>query len=201
LLAQEIEALVELGQPDRAEPLLQWLEQRAQAVDRPWAQALALRCRALLCSTAGDSAAALAAVDAALVQHARNPMPFERARTLLVKGRIHRRRKEKRLAAGALQEALGTFEAVGAPHWAATTQAELERLGRRPSTADELTPTERRVAELAAAGLSNHEIAERAFLTTKAVEGNLTRVYRKLGIRSRGGLARALPATDATHIH
>jgi DNA-binding NarL/FixJ family response regulator len=100
-----------------------------------------------------------------------------------------------------LQEALGTFEAVGAPHWAATTQAELERLGRRPSTADELTPTERRVAELAAAGLSNHEIAERAFLTTKAVEGNLTRVYRKLGIRSRGGLARALPTTDKGNTH
>jgi DNA-binding CsgD family transcriptional regulator len=48
------------------------------------------------------------------------------------------------------------------------------------------------VAGLAASGLSNREIAERAFLTVKAVEANLTRVYRKLGIRSRGGLARAL---------
>jgi DNA-binding CsgD family transcriptional regulator len=57
---------------------------------------------------------------------------------------------------------------------------------------DELTPTERQVAELAASGLSNREIAERAFLSVKAVEGNLTRVYRKLEIHSRGGLARAL---------
>ena len=48
------------------------------------------------------------------------------------------------------------------------------------------------MAEFAASGLSNRQIAERAFLTVKAVEGNLTRVYRKLGIRSRGGLARAL---------
>jgi DNA-binding CsgD family transcriptional regulator len=48
------------------------------------------------------------------------------------------------------------------------------------------------VAELAASGVSNREIAERAFLTVKAVEANLTRVYRKLGIRSRAGLASAL---------
>ncbi len=50
------------------------------------------------------------------------------------------------------------------------------------------------MAELAASGLANGQIAERAFLTIKAVEANLTRVYRKLGIRSRGGLARALEA-------
>ena len=46
--------------------------------------------------------------------------------------------------------------------------------------------------------MANREIAERAFLTTKAVEANLTRIYRKLGIRSRGGLARALQATGET---
>jgi DNA-binding CsgD family transcriptional regulator len=50
------------------------------------------------------------------------------------------------------------------------------------------------IAELAASGISNQEIAGRAFLTVKAVEANLTRVYRKLGIRSRGGLAQALRA-------
>jgi DNA-binding NarL/FixJ family response regulator len=50
------------------------------------------------------------------------------------------------------------------------------------------------VAELAAAGLSNREVAERAFLTVKAVEANLTRAFRKLGVRSRAGLARAMYA-------
>jgi DNA-binding CsgD family transcriptional regulator len=70
----------------------------------------------------------------------------------------------------------------------------------RTGTHTDLTATERRVAELAASGLSNREIAARAFLTTKAVEANLTRVYRKLGIRSRGGLARALEAGgERTH--
>ncbi len=71
-------------------------------------------------------------------------------------------------------------------------RAELARAGERGGDRFELTATERQVAELAATGLSNREVAERAFLTVKAVEANLTRAYRKLGIRSRGGLARAL---------
>ena len=147
---------------------------------------------------ATDRDGALAALEEAVVQHRRSEMPFELARTLLVKGRVHRRRKEKRLALEALQEALRIFEHVGAPLWTAKVSAEVARLGRRTTTADELTETERRVAELAAAGLANSEIAERAFLGTKAVEANLTRVYRKLGIHSRGGLARALQAVNET---
>ena len=67
-------------------------------------------------------------------------------------------------------------------------------MGRRTTDAGELTATERRLAELAAAGLTNREVAERAFVTVKTVEANLTRVYRKLGVRSRTALARALPA-------
>jgi DNA-binding CsgD family transcriptional regulator len=70
------------------------------------------------------------------------------------------------------------------------------RAGERSVEAGELTATERRIAELAASGLSNQEVAERAFLTVKGVEANLTRAYRKLGIRSRGGLARALRRPD-----
>ena len=65
-----------------------------------------------------------------------------------------------------------------------------------PPTRAELTPTERRVAELAASGLTNQEVAERAFLTVKGVEANLTRAYRKLGIRSRAGLPGALRGDD-----
>jgi DNA-binding CsgD family transcriptional regulator len=60
---------------------------------------------------------------------------------------------------------------------------------------DELTAPERRVAELAATGLSNQEIAQRAFLSVKTVEANLTRAYRKLGVHSRSGLAGALVAS------
>lgn len=188
----EVEALIELGEVERAARLLGWFEQRAAAVDRPWALAAGARCRALLASAAGDSDSALARLAEASAHHARTPIPFERARTLLVAGRVHRRRKEKRHASACLSEALSIFDDVGAVTFAAAAHQELARLGGRPPTADALTATEQRVAELAATGLANRQIADQVFLTAKAVEGNLTRVYRKLGIRSRGGLAHAL---------
>lgn len=193
-----VEALVELGQIDTAEPLLRWFEGRATALERPWAQAAASRCRGLICAAGGDSDGAAAAMVEALRHDERSPVTFERGRTLLAAGQVHRRRKEKRLAAERLGEALHIFRDLGAAGFASRAEAELARLGLRPPTADALTQTERRVAELAATGLSNREIAHRSFLTTKAVEGNLTRVYRKLGIRSRGGLARALQSAEGT---
>ena len=123
-------------------------------------------------------------------------MPFERGRTLLAKGRLHRRRKEKRLADETLREALACFESLGAPDWVAKTRAELGRVGRRPHAPDTLTETERRVAELAATGLTSREIAERAFLAPKTVGNVLGRVYEKLGIHSRAELG-ALIASGA----
>lgn len=193
-LPDEIEALVDLGQIDRAAGFLEWLEQRGAAFDRSWALAAAGRCRGLLCASRGDVQGALAALAQALVQHDRSAMPFERARTLLVLGRVQRRSNLRGQARATLHDALSLFERFGATEWVARARVELERLGRRAESPEALTPTEARVAELAASGMPNREIAERAFLTTKAVEANLTRVYRKLGIRSRGGLARALQA-------
>lgn len=72
-------------------------------------------------------------------------------------------------------------------------RAELGRVpGRRPR-GDSLTPTERRVAQLVADGKANKEVAAALFVTVKAVEANLSRVYAKLGIRSRAQLARRIP--------
>jgi DNA-binding CsgD family transcriptional regulator len=196
-LPDEIEALVELGRLDEAEPLVAWLEERGGAVDRPWALAVAGRCRGLVLAARGDRDGALAALTQAMIEHDRVALPFDRARTLLVLGRVQRRSGQRGRAAGTLGDALAVFERLGAPVWAARTHDEMARLGGRTAAAGTLTPTENKVAELAASGLSNREIAERAFLTTKAVEANLTRVYSKLGIRSRGGLARALAETPA----
>ena len=84
------------------------------------------------------------------------------------------------------------FDDLGSPLWAGQARAELARVGLRRLEPGELNETERRVAELAAQGLSNQEIAQRAFLSVKTVEANLTRVYRKLGIRSRAALGRNL---------
>jgi DNA-binding CsgD family transcriptional regulator len=115
-------------------------------------------------------------------------MPFERARTLLVAGQIHRRRREKALAREALTGALDAFTSMHTPIWAQRARAELSRIPSRQDGA-ELTPTEQTIARLAIEGLTNREIADRAFMSPKTVEVNLTRIYRKLGIRSRAALA------------
>ena len=174
-LPEQIEALIALGRLDQAQRLLDWLERRAHDLDRPLALAIAGRCRALLCAAVGEVDPALAAVERAVAHHDRTEMPFEQARTLLVWGRLLRRHGRRAQAKHVLIEALESFERIGTPVWARWTQAELGRLGAKRVVPDQLTPTESVVASLAASGLSNQEIAQRAFLTVKAVEANLTR--------------------------
>jgi DNA-binding CsgD family transcriptional regulator len=195
-LPDEIEALVALGELARAQPLIELLRRLGMIHDRPWAIAAAARGRGILAAARGDLPEATAALEEALAAHDRVDMPFERGRTLLALGRALRRRKQWSAAREALREALALFRQTGAPLWAEATRHEVGRAGERSGEPGELTATERRVAELAASGLSNQEVAERAFLTVKGVEANLTRAYRKLGIRSRGGLAGALPRDD-----
>jgi DNA-binding NarL/FixJ family response regulator len=184
----EVEALVRLGDPDRAAALLDPFAARAADLDRPWAVAAAGRCRALLLAEAGDTDAAAAAVEAALAAHDRVEMPFERARTLQVAGSVRRRARRREEARAALREAEATFARFGADAWADRVRDELERLGAR-SAGEGLTETESRVADLVAAGRSNREIAAALFVTTSTVEATLWKVYRKLGLRSRAELA------------
>jgi DNA-binding CsgD family transcriptional regulator len=186
------EIALALGETARAQEIVEGLERAGRTAPTPWTLAVGARCRGLLEAARGDLDAAAAALERALDEHERLPMPFERARTLLAKGQVHHRRKEKRLAHDALQESLRIFEELGAPLWAARVRPELARAGLGPRSRSELGETERRVAALAADGLSNQEIAQRAFLSVKTVEASLTRVYKKLGVRSRSGLARAL---------
>jgi len=97
-----------------------------------------------------------------------------------------------------LGEALVAFEVLGAPLWAEKARAALERTHVREAPA-ELTPTERRVAELAASGLTNRKIAEALFVSPKTVEANLSRAYRKLDVRSRAQLGATIAAEAAAH--
>jgi DNA-binding CsgD family transcriptional regulator len=187
-LPDAIEALVATGELDRAETLTGALMDWGRRFDRPWALATGGRCRGLLLAARRDLDGALAALEGAVLQHERLEMPLERGRTLLVLGQLHRRRKEKRAARAALDEALAVFEQLGAPLWAVKARAELGRVAPRHGSADTFTPTEERVAGLAASGLTNREIGERLFLSPKTVEANLARVYRKLGIHSRAEL-------------
>jgi DNA-binding CsgD family transcriptional regulator len=127
-------------------------------------------------------------------------LELEVARTLLVAGHIERRRKRRRAARELLEDALQRFESAGAALWAKRARLELERVtARREQNA--LTTTERLVADLSASGLTNREVAVRLHISPKTVESNLSRVYLKLGIRSRAELgSRLAPGseTDAT---
>ncbi|HEY7937710.1 MAG TPA: AAA family ATPase [Candidatus Limnocylindrales bacterium] len=183
-----LEAALAVGDIERATAIVDWLEHAGRVAPTPWTLAIADRGRGLLQAARGDGDAALDSLTRALVAHERLPMPFERARTLLALGQVHRRRKEKRLADERLREALAIFETLGAPLWADRATVELARIGLRPRAAHDLTETERRVAELAATGMTSRQIAERAFLAPKTVGNVLGRVYEKLGIHSRAEL-------------
>jgi DNA-binding CsgD family transcriptional regulator len=190
-LPDALEALIELGELDRAGRLADQLEQRGHELDRAWASATGGRCRGLVLAARGELIGAEAALGDALEQHARLEMPFEEARTLLCLGRVQRRAKKRKAARETLERALASFERLGTPLWADKARAELDRIGVRRAP-EQLTATERAVAELAAEGLTNREIAARLFVSNRTVEATLARVYRKLRIRSRAQLGTRL---------
>ncbi len=182
----EIEALVHIGDLDAARQRLADLQAGRPAT--PWTDAVGARSAALVATADGDLEAALRLLAAALHHHARLPIPLELGRTLLLKGQVHRRRREKRLAADAIGEALATFERISAAAWADRARQEIARTGLRPSAPDDLTATEAEVARLAASGLSNRQVADALVLSPKSIDGVLLRVYRKLGIHTRAEL-------------
>ena len=103
--------------------------------------------------------------------------------------------QQRGAAHSTLSEALERFEAVGAALWAERAREELGRIGGRAASRHELTPTEQQIAELVAEGKTNREVAATLFVTPKTVESALTRIYRKLGVRSRTELARNFSTT------
>jgi DNA-binding CsgD family transcriptional regulator len=129
-------------------------------------------------------------LDEAIDMHGGASQPFETARTLLLRGIVERRSKQKRAARTFLEAALETFEELGTPLWSARAQAELARAGGTYGTTATLTPTEERVVHLVAEGKTNREVAGEMFISVKTVEANLTRIFHKLGIRSRAELIR-----------
>ena len=198
--ADAAEALIALGRTEEATGLVDQLETAGRRLDRAWALATGARCRALLFAAAGDLEAAIEAGERAMTEHARLAMPFERARTQLVVGRLQRRQGKRRAARASLDEALRTFEELGTALWAGKARAELLRLGLHPGDATELTPSEQRIAELAAGGLTNRQVAAMILVSTKTVEASLARVYRKLDIHSRAELGRWMAQDAPTQV-
>lgn len=189
-LPDAIEAMVHLGRLDDATPLVEALERNGRRLDRPWMLAMGARGRALLLGAAGDLRAAASAAEEALHAHDRLGMPFERARSLLLLGRLQRRQRRTTAASAALQEALDIFCELQTPLWADRARAELTQASVGSGRTGELTPSEQRVAELAASGMTNRDVAAALFISPKTVEANLARIYRKLGIKSRAELGK-----------
>jgi DNA-binding CsgD family transcriptional regulator len=163
-----------------------------------WAAAAAARCRALL---ATDDRIDEPFGEAVELARAPAVSPFERARAELLWGQRLRRGGRRLDARAKLRSALHEFERLGAASWAERVREELRASGetarpRDPALVNRLTKRELEISLLAGDGATNREIAARLFLSTKTVELHLSRVYRKLGIRSRTELARALPAPD-----
>ncbi|HEU0316119.1 MAG TPA: helix-turn-helix transcriptional regulator [Solirubrobacteraceae bacterium] len=129
-------------------------------------------------------------------------LPLERIETLLEWGAFLRRRGQLLRARPVLGEALAAAEVHGADWYSDVARAELGLAGgrrrRRREDRDALTTAEQRVARLAAAGLSNREIADQLWLSVNTVGSHLRSIYAKLGIHSRRELAVALlpPTAD-----
>ena len=138
--------------------------------------------------------------NAHLRSHDADPFPFERARTELAYGERLRRAGQRKRARERLHAALVVFDDLGANAWSARARSELaatgERLRPAAVTRESLTPREMQVALAVAEGASNSETAAALYLTPKTVEYHLTRVYRKLGLRSRAELVRQFARSD-----
>jgi DNA-binding CsgD family transcriptional regulator len=191
-----VEALTELGAVDEALAVTGRLQALADQQHHPWATSTAKRCAATirLASDAYDEDA-VAALTQAAAEYGRLSLRFDRARSLLTLGRAQRRFKKWGAARESLQAAVAAFEEMRSDGWAEQARSELARVGaRRPAPSGELTPSETRIVELAAAGLSNKEISQTLYVTVHTVEVHLSHAYAKLGVRSRGQLAGRLPA-------
>ncbi|MFC6238170.1 AAA family ATPase [Longivirga aurantiaca] len=187
------EAASALGRFAEAERHLDRTEQRARQLGQTNQLAVCRRGRIGLLAARGDLDEAALLVPEMLAAYDSEPgQPLDRALALLVAGRLLRRTRQKRQAHDCLTAGLDIFGELGCPAYVEVARSELNRVGLRPSRPEALTPTELEVARLAADGLRNVEIATTAHLSVKTVEAVLSRVYRKLGIRSRAQLSRAL---------
>jgi DNA-binding CsgD family transcriptional regulator len=195
-----VEALVRAGDTDAAAELLVPFAQEAERVGQPFPRAVALRCRGLLAAEGSYEQE----FECSLELHALDEDVFATARTRLAYGERLRRSGRRIDAREQLNQALGVFERLEAVSWAERARSELRATGERvrargPATSEELTPQELQVAMLVADGRTNREVGVQLFLSPKTIEWHLGHVYRKLGIRSRAELTRALGAQQPAY--
>jgi DNA-binding CsgD family transcriptional regulator len=189
VLPDAVEAYASAGDVAAAEALCERLGDQARAVGGAWANAVAERSEGWVTLAQGDPDPAAAAFERTAATFDRLGHRLDAARTLLALGGAQLRGGRRSLALEALGEARGRFAAIGASLWEARALELLERAAPGAG-AGRLTEVEARVAGLVAEGLRNREIAESLFMSIASVEAHLTRIYRKLEVRSRSELTR-----------
>ncbi len=190
ILPDAIEAAVLDGAADLASELAAELDSQAAALHLPWVDATALRGRSLAAMAAGDRRATESLAEA-VAAFDRLGYQLDAARAALWHGRALLRVGRRAPAADVLAGARERLEALGAAPWVAQAASDLERVAPgRASGA--LTEEEARIAALVSAGRRNREIAAELYVSVATVEAHLTRIYRKLDVRSRTELSRRL---------
>ena len=190
LAAMAVEAAALARTPGRGLPALALCGAWAECFDVPAPRGTLARCRGLL----ADRAQADGYFFEALRLHRAGTDPLDEARTRLNLGEHLRRTGRRAAARPHLRAAMEAFDSLGARLLADRAAEELRASGevarrRLPSVISDLTPRERQVARLAAAGHSNGEVAARLFLSQKTVEYHLHKVFTKLGVTSRADLS------------
>ncbi len=186
-------ALLQLGEQDEAGRLTSEELELARTWGTPRALGAALRAAGLV--EGGQQGLAL--LREAVEVLTDSPAKLEQAKARTELGAALRRANRRSEAREQLRHALELATICGATSLAARAESELLATGARPrrialSGVESLTPSERRVAEMAAEGPTNREIAQALFVTQRTVEVHLTSIYRKLAISSRAQLAAAL---------
>jgi DNA-binding CsgD family transcriptional regulator len=197
MLPELIEAAVRSDQQQVARTAFATLADRTGAAATPWALGIRARCQALLAEGSQAEAAYLEAIS----QLERSRAAVDLARAHLLYGQWLRRGRRRRDARIQLRAADDMFLAMGARGFAEQAGGELRATGERarkrtPDTERNLTPQEARIADLAAGGATNSEIAEQLFLSSSTVDYHLGKVFRKLGVRSRTELAHRVPGHE-----
>jgi DNA-binding CsgD family transcriptional regulator len=190
------EAYVAVGRLDDARRISAWLRDVGSRLDRAALTGDAHRIEALICAEVGDLEAAAQEARAAVVAHETSPLRLELARSLLVVGRIERRRKARRQSREALLRAHELATELGHRPLLAEIERELPRVAAERS-GTELTATERRVADLIAGGATNRDAATALFVSVRTIETHVASIYRKLGVRTRAELALRHHPSDA----
>ncbi|SEG97347.1 ATP-, maltotriose-and DNA-dependent transcriptional regulator MalT [Nonomuraea solani] len=192
-----IDALVALGDLERAETQLAGLERLAGRRGRRSAQAAAARCRGGLHAARHEHEPADSAFVAGLAHAGAAGLPFDEARLRLAYGRFLRRLGRRRQAQSQLELGLGLFGRLGAAPYVDRCERELSACGLpRPEAGASpllrLTPQEQAVARLVATGMTNRQVARELVLSVKTIEYHLGNAFAKLGVSSRVALTTKL---------